>query len=71
VAWGNDADGQFQGLTASKLLPQLTQDAFLLGGWYDETLRKLMLERGLNGASRPAFSVSAPAFACGKSDTAI
>ena len=28
--WGNDAAGLFQGLTASKFLPQLTQDAFLL-----------------------------------------
>jgi hypothetical protein len=35
--WGNDADGRFQGLTASIFLPQLTQDAFLLGGWYAET----------------------------------
>jgi hypothetical protein len=35
--WGNDADGQFQGLTASKFLPQLPQDAFLLCGWYAET----------------------------------
>jgi hypothetical protein len=35
--WGNDADGQFQGLTASKFLPQLTQDELLLGGWYAET----------------------------------
>jgi hypothetical protein len=36
--WGNDADGQFQWLTASKFLPQLTQDAFFLGEWYAETL---------------------------------
>jgi hypothetical protein len=35
--WGNDADGQFQGLTASKFLPQLTQDAFLLGVRHAET----------------------------------
>jgi hypothetical protein len=42
VGWGNDADGQFQGLTASKLLPQLTQDAFLLGGRYAETPRQQM-----------------------------
>jgi hypothetical protein len=34
---GNYADGQFQGLTASKFLPQLTQAEFLLGGWYAET----------------------------------
>jgi hypothetical protein len=38
--WGNDADGQFQGLTASKFLPRLTQDAFLLGGRYADTLPK-------------------------------
>jgi hypothetical protein len=35
--WVNDADGQFQGFTASKLLRQLTLDAFLLGGWYADT----------------------------------
>jgi hypothetical protein len=40
--WGNGADGQFQGLKASKFLPQLTQDAFFLGGWYPETTRKWM-----------------------------
>jgi hypothetical protein len=34
---GNDADGQFQGLAASKFHPQLTQDAFLLGGRYADT----------------------------------
>jgi hypothetical protein len=28
--WGNGADGQFQGLKASKFLPQLTQDELLL-----------------------------------------
>jgi hypothetical protein len=37
VGWGNDADGQFQGFSGSKLLPQLTQDAFLLDGRYPET----------------------------------
>jgi hypothetical protein len=36
--WGNDADGQFQGLAASKFLPQLTQDAFLLCDRYADTL---------------------------------
>jgi hypothetical protein len=39
--WGNDADGQFQGLTASKFLLQLTQDAFLLCVRYAETLPKI------------------------------
>ena len=33
---------EIQGLTASKFLPQLPQDAFLLGGWYAETPRKRM-----------------------------
>ncbi len=42
--WENDADGQFQRLTASKFLPQLTQDAFFLGGWYAETPQKRMLD---------------------------
>ena len=36
MGWGNDAAGQFQGLSASKSLPQLTQDAFFSGGWYAE-----------------------------------
>ena len=40
--WGNDADGQFQGLTAPKLLPQLPQDAFYLGGRMADTPRKQM-----------------------------
>jgi hypothetical protein len=40
--WGNDADGQFQGLTTSRLLPQLSQDAFFSGGWYPEPLQKRM-----------------------------
>jgi hypothetical protein len=40
VGWGNDASSQFQGLTHSKLLPQLTQDEFLLAGWCAETPRK-------------------------------
>ena len=40
--WGNDADGQFQGLKASKSLPQLTQDAFLLCVRYADTPRKQM-----------------------------
>jgi hypothetical protein len=35
--WGNDADGQFQRLTASKSLPQLPQDEFFLRGWYADT----------------------------------
>jgi hypothetical protein len=35
--WGKGADGQFQGLTASKSLPQLTQDAFLLYARYADT----------------------------------
>ena len=30
--WGNGCAVEIQRLTASKLLPQLTQDAFLLGG---------------------------------------
>ena len=40
--WENDADGQFQRLTASKFLPQLTQDAFLSCGWYADTPRRWM-----------------------------
>ncbi len=35
--WGNGGPVEIQGLTASKFLPQLAQDAFLLGGWYAET----------------------------------
>ena len=33
---------KFQGLTASKFLPQLTQDEFLLCGRYADTPRKRM-----------------------------
>jgi hypothetical protein len=40
--WGNDADGQFQRLTASIFLPQLPQDAFLLCDRYADTPRKHM-----------------------------
>ncbi len=38
--WGNGGAVEIQRLTASKLLPQLTQDEFLLGGWYAETPRR-------------------------------
>jgi hypothetical protein len=48
--WGNYADGQFQGLTASKFLPQLTQDAFLLCRWYADTPRKWMPDLQVNRA---------------------
>jgi hypothetical protein len=34
VAWGNGGAVEIQRLAASKSLPQLTQDAFFLGGWY-------------------------------------
>jgi hypothetical protein len=37
VGGGNDAAGQIQRLTASKLLPQLTQDEFLLCVGYAAT----------------------------------
>jgi hypothetical protein len=37
VEWGNAGEVEIQGLTASKFLPQLTQDEFLLCGWYAET----------------------------------
>ena len=40
--WGNCGAVEIQGLTASKLLPQLPQDAFLLGGRYAETPQKRM-----------------------------
>jgi hypothetical protein len=36
VAGENDAAGQFQRLTASEFLPQLSQDEFLMGGWYGD-----------------------------------
>ena len=35
--WGNGGAVEIQGLTASKFLPRLTQDAFLLGGRYADT----------------------------------
>src|SRR5208283_458093 len=35
--WGNDAAVEIQRLSASRFLPQLTQDAFLLGSRYAET----------------------------------
>jgi hypothetical protein len=34
--WGIGGAVEIQGLTASKSLPQLTQDEFILGGWYAE-----------------------------------
>jgi hypothetical protein len=40
--WGNRGAVEIQRLTASKFLPQLSQDAFLLGGWYAEIPRKRM-----------------------------
>jgi hypothetical protein len=40
--WGNGGAVEIQRLTTSKLLPQLTQDAFFLGGWYADTPRKHM-----------------------------
>jgi hypothetical protein len=43
--WGNAGVVEIQRLTASKYLPQLSQDAFLLGGRYADTPpRKLMPE---------------------------
>ena len=41
-AWGNGGAVEIQGLTASKSLPQLTQDVVLLGGQYADTPRKQM-----------------------------
>jgi hypothetical protein len=38
--WGNGGAVEIQGLTASKFLPQLTQDAFFLGERYAESLFK-------------------------------
>ena len=35
--WGNRGAVEIQGLTASKFLPQLAQDEFLLGGRYADT----------------------------------
>jgi hypothetical protein len=35
--WGNGGAVEIQGLATSKFLPQLTQDAFLLGGRYADT----------------------------------
>jgi hypothetical protein len=42
--WGNGGAAKIQRLTASKFLPQLTQDAFLLCARYAETPRKRMPE---------------------------
>ncbi len=42
AGWGNRGAVEIQGLTASKFLPQLSQDAFLLGGWYADTPQKRM-----------------------------
>ena len=41
-AWRNGGAVEIQGLTASEFLPQLTQDEFLLGGWYADTPQKRM-----------------------------
>src|ERR1035441_1621834 len=38
--WGNGGAAEIKRLTASKFLPQLPQDEFLLGGRYVDTSRK-------------------------------
>jgi hypothetical protein len=40
--WGNGGAVEIQRLTASKFLPQLSQDEFFLGRWYAETPQKHM-----------------------------
>ena len=54
---GNDAAGQIQGLTASGCLPQLPQDAFLLGGRNAETWK-----RGGSEADQAKCSVNSGLF---------
>jgi hypothetical protein len=53
--WGNGGAVEIQGLTASKLLPQLTQDELLLCVLYPvKTPRKHMPECALGIESDPA-----------------
>ncbi len=46
--WGNSGAVEIQRLTASKLLPQLSQDAFFLGGRYAKPPWKRMPELQMN-----------------------
>ncbi len=52
--WGNGGAVEIQGLTASKFLPQLTKEAFLLRLRYADTPRKQMPECALGIQSDPA-----------------